>query len=261
MVALSQTDVTHRSHVTSVVYCKSPNLDDQGILPAGGTQLLVAAGKTAGMLLTCSLSHSNTATASDTAEISCSPVHVQKEAHGSRQVTGLAWASTQQALQSAPGSAPDPQQLPPDAPANASTNNEHLVGTALGLHATAQEGEEQSPALVVQPLLVSSGADGQIRLWQHSPAGLSQRNSPAAWSRPSLQKDQAFRPLGVAVSGNELTLAVAVDNGTAASAAVQYVPYLPFRMLCLEAIYTQDIVCLTSHIPSCQALNHVLNPY
>lgn len=85
----------------------------------------------------------------------------------------------------------------------------------------AAEEADQSHGLAAHPLLISSGADGQVKLWQHTPEGLLQQPCPKAWSSPSLEKDKAFQPLGVAVSGNGLLLAVAVDNGTSASAAVQ----------------------------------------
>ena len=56
-----------------------------------------------------------------------------------------------------------------------------------------------------------------------SAPGLAEADCPAAWSRPSLEKDAEFGPGGVAVSGNGLVMATAVDNGTTAVAAVQYV--------------------------------------
>lgn len=90
-----------------------------------------------------------------------------------------------------------------------------------GAPAAAISKAQQPESSAAQPLLISSGADGQIRLWQSGAEGLLQRPCPEAWSSPSLEKDKAFHPLGVAVSGNGLVLAVAVDNGTSASAAVQ----------------------------------------
>ena len=51
--------------------------------------------------------------------------------------------------------------------------------------------------------------------------GLVEADCPRAWNSPSLEKDAAFIPGGLAVSGNGLVMAVAVDNGTTAIAAVQ----------------------------------------
>lgn len=323
------------------------------------SQLLVAAGKLAGSLLTCTVSfvkttdsdqpplsthYTNSAQPTDLAQstdsleppdrestqplgIHCGPSQLVCGAHSSRQVTGLAWASTSlplQQLQSQPDApavskdqlsdpakddeaaqqhatcqhhaeqqqhaahaaadnAPDAKPEPGDTshtqhaqqaqqhadgsmsganivlrPANQeqgrsdsaldtimhdviqsahdSAPQQHMepqvIGGSNARHADdstpqlpsaveAAEEADQSHGLAARPLLISSGADAQVKLWQHTPEGLLQQPCPKAWSSPSLEKDKAFQPLGVAVSGNGLLLAVAVDNGTSASAAVQ----------------------------------------
>lgn len=73
---------------------------------------------------------------------------------------------------------------------------------------------------------MSCGGDGRVRQWRVSceeglSCGLVEAECPKAWSSPSLEKDAACIPGGLAVSGNGLIMAVVVDNGTAAIAAVQ----------------------------------------
>lgn len=239
---------------------------------ADSSQLLVAAGKSGGALLTCTVSFAKPKDASNAASIHCSPAHMQRGAHSSRLVTGVAWASVslplqqtkpQQALmhgqsipqqgdsslQAAKSARSLEEQIPgsfshvsnavmdESALHDESAPQQHTAPNASvcsggqeagiasfeqqSLFATHAIGETDGDPPAINPLLISSGADGQIRLWQHAPEGLLQQPCPEAWSCPSLEKDKAFQPLGVAVSGNGLLLAVAVDNGTAASAAVQ----------------------------------------
>ena len=57
--------------------------------------------------------------------------------------------------------------------------------------------------------------------FEEGAGALEEAECPKAWSSPSLDKDAAFSPGGLAVSGNGLVMAVAVDNGTTAIAAVQ----------------------------------------
>ena len=183
-----------------------------GACVAGPARLMVAAGKTGGALITCSITRSKAAAAGSSgpasaaaadehvSDLQCSPACVRRGAHSSRNVTGLAWATTCLPLQT-----PLHQQTPSEPSAQ---------------HAKDQQQQQQQ-----QALLMSSGADKKVRQWRVSVdaggSGLVEAECPAAWNRPSLEKDSAFDPLGVAVSGNGLVMAVAVDNGTTAMAAVQ----------------------------------------
>ena len=172
---------------------------------AGQPRLIVAAGKAGGALLTCRVSQGKAGAADSSSagsvlpQLHCSQVCLHRGAHSSRNVTGVAWASA---------------DLP-------------FAETLQKKLAQQQPGQAEQPRRQQQQqaLLISSGADGKIRRWamslDESSLGLVEAECPAAWSRPSLEKDAAFDPLGVAVSGNGLFLAVAADNGTTAVAAVQ----------------------------------------
>ena len=64
-----------------------------------------------------------------------------------------------------------------------------------------------------------------MKRWGFSPEegaeGLVEAECPTAWNSPSLEKDAGFSPGGLAVSGNSLGMAVAVDNGMTDLAIVQ----------------------------------------
>ena len=174
---------------------------------AGQLRLIVAAGKSGGALLTCSISQDKPGTASASSagsgvpQLYNSQACLHRGAHSSRNVTGIAWATA-------------------DLPFAAALQNKPAKQRSQEAEQSPQQQQQQQ-----QALLISSGADGQVRQWavslERTALGLVEAECPAAWSRPSLGKDAAFEPLGVAVSGNGLFLAVAVDNGTTAVAAVQ----------------------------------------
>ena len=171
--------------------------------------LVVAAGKAGGALLACNVSlhsaaHSDSCEASNVLpDLLYSPACLHRAAHSSRNVTGIAWATTD-----LPFATALEKQLP-------------LQGSGQ----QSQQRQQQQ-----QALLISVGADGRVRQWTVATHGsapeLVEADCPAAWSKPSLDKDAEFGPVGVAVSGNGLVMAVAVDNGTTAVAAVQYVSAL-----------------------------------
>lgn len=127
-------------------------------------------------------------------ELQYSPAQVCRGAHSTRHVTGVAWATTHIALPQQQSSEQDQQQ-------------------------------QQQQSQLQQALLLSCGGDGRVRQWRVSfgagAEGLVEADCPKAWNSPSLEKDAAFSPGGLAVSGNGLVMAVAVDNGTTAIAAVQ----------------------------------------
>ena len=163
---------------------------------------MVAAGKSGGALLTCSVTwqkgaDSDSCVAMDEL-LKCSPVCLHRAAHSSRNVMGVTWVTT-------------------DLPLPAALEKELLL--PQGEQSQQQQQQHQ------QALLISVGADGRVRRWtvtmHESASGLVEAACPAAWSRPSLEKDAEFAPGGVSVSGNGLVMAVAVDNGTTAVAAVQ----------------------------------------
>lgn len=172
--------------------------------------LMVAAGKSGGALMTCSVTLQRGADSSSCVAIDelfkCSPVCLHRAAHSSRNVTGVTWAATD-----LPFPAALAKELSP--PGKQSQQQQQLQQQ---LH------EQQQHAM-----LISVGADRQVRVWtvtmDQTVPGLVEADCPAAWSRPSLEKDTEFAPGGVAVSGNGLVMAVAVDNGTTAVASVQYV--------------------------------------
>lgn len=137
-------------------------------------------------------------------ELQCSQAGLHRAAHSSRNVTGIAWATTNLPLVAAPE-----EQLP-------------LPDSGQQSHQQSQQQLQQEKQ---EALLISVGGDGRVRQWTAQMHGsapqLSEAGCPAAWSKPSLEKDAAFCPMGVAVSGNGLIMAVAADNGTTAVAAVQ----------------------------------------
>lgn len=224
---------------------------------ADSSDLLVAVGKTAGALLTCTVTPTKASATDAATRFQYSHKHIARGAHSSRLVTGVAWGSTNLPLQALSSQADAVHTQPAQHQAKAAMQAANPASQLRGgeqvrssqlpdtvMHDAAQEDESHTQQEIcgqpsghdcasasqaaadlktecVYPLLVSSGADGQIRSWQHSAEGLLQRPCPVAWSSPSLEKDKAFQPMGVAVSGNGLVLAVAVDNGTAASAVVQ----------------------------------------
>ena len=161
----------------------------------------MAAGKSGGALLTCGVTLQEGANSYSCAAIDellkCSPVCLHRAAHSSRNVTGVAWATTDLSF---------PAALAKELPLQGQQSQQ------------LQEKQQQA-------LLITAGADGRVRRWTvttpESAPGLVEADCPAAWSRPSLEKDAEFAPGGVAVSGNGLVMAVAVDNGTTAVAAVQ----------------------------------------
>ena len=172
-------------------------------LLAGQSELLVAAGKSGGALVTCSISMGKPPPAAArppkaslplSMELQYSPAQVCRGAHSTRHVTGVAWATTHIALPQQQSSEQDQQQ-------------------------------QQQQSQLQQALLLSCGGDGRVRQWRVSfgagAEGLVEVDCPKAWNSPSLEKDAAFSPGGLAVSGNGLVMAVAVDNGTTAIAAVQ----------------------------------------
>ena len=175
-------------------------------LLAGQSELLVAAGKSGGALVTCSMSMGKLPPAAARSpksslhmplELQYSSAQVCRGAHSTRHVTGVAWATTH--ITPAQQQVQQPQQ-------------------------GSSEQQQQQPQLQ-QALLLSCGGDGRVRQWRVSfgagAEGLVEADCPKAWNSPSLEKDAAFSPGGLAVSGNGLVMAVAVDNGTTAIAAVQ----------------------------------------
>ena len=177
-------------------------------LLAGQPELLVAAGKSGGALVTCSISMGKPSPAAArgpkaslplSMELQCSPAQVCRGAHSTRHVTGIAWATTHIGLAQHQSSEQDQQQQ--------------------------QQQPPQQQSQLHQALLLSCGGDGRVRQWRVSwgggPEGLVEADCPKAWNSPSLEKDAVFSPGGLAVSGNGLVMAVAVDNGTTAIAAVQ----------------------------------------
>ena len=164
---------------------------------------MVAAGKSGGALLTCRVTLQQGADTNSCAGVDelleCSPACLQRAAHSSKNVIGVTWAIT-------------------DLPCPAALENEL---TLQGQQAQQPHEQQQQQ----QAMLISAGADGRVRRWTvtiHASApGLFEADCPAAWSRPSLEKDAGFAPGGVSASGNGLVMAVAVDNGTTAVAAVQ----------------------------------------
>ncbi len=143
-------------------------------------------------------------------ELQYSPARVCRGAHSTRHVTGVAWATThiapaqQQVLQPQQESSEQDQQQ------------------------QQQQQQQQPPqqqSQLQQALLLSCGNDGRVRQWRASfragAEGLVEADCPKAWNSPSLEKDASFSPGGLAVSGNGLVMAIAVDNGTTAIAAVQ----------------------------------------
>ena len=170
----------------------------------------MAAGKCGGALLTCTVSQHGTALSKPGAagnarpELQYSQACLHRAAHSSRNVNGIAWATTDLPLAATPQ-----KQLPlQDSDKQQS-------------HQQQQQQHQQQQ----QALLVTVGGDKRVRQWKVALHGneprLQEADCPAAWSKPSLEKDAAFCPFGVAVSGNGLFMAVAADNGTAAIAAVQ----------------------------------------
>ncbi|KAL0042386.1 hypothetical protein WJX77_010878 [Trebouxia sp. C0004] len=175
---------------------------------SGQPELLVAAGKSGGALVTCSISMYKPPPAAPrppkasltlSVELQYSPAQVCRGAHSTKHVTGVAWATTHIALtqqqSSEQGQQQQQQQLP------------------------------QQQSQLQQALLLSCGGDSRVRQWRASfgagAEGLVEADCPKAWNCPSLEKDAAFSPGGLAVSGNGLVMAVAADNGTTAIAAVQ----------------------------------------
>ncbi|DBA85227.1 TPA: hypothetical protein ACH3X2_005930 [Trebouxia sp. C0005] len=176
---------------------------------SGQSELLVAAGKSGGALVTCSISMGRPSPAAAgspkaslpvSKELQYSPAQVCRGAHATRHVTGVAWAThiglAQQQLSEQDQRQQQQQHQPP-----------------------------QQQSQLQQALLLSCGGDGRVRQWRASwgagAEGLVEAECPKAWNSPSLEKDAAFSPGGLAVSGNGLVMAVAVDNGTTAIAAVQ----------------------------------------
>ena len=166
----------------------------------------MAAGKSGGALVTCSISMGKASSATarppkaslpSSMELHYSPAQVCRGVHSTRHVTGVAWATTH--ITPAQQQVQQPQQ-------------------------GSSEQQQQQPQLQ-QALLLSCGGDGRVRQWRVSfgagAEGLVEVDCPKAWNSPSLEKDAAFSPGGLAVSGNGLVMAVAVDNGTTAIAAVQ----------------------------------------
>jgi len=184
-------------------------------LLAGQSEVLVAAGKSGGALVTCSISMGKPppgaarppkASLPSSMELQYSPAQVCRSAHSTRHVTGVAWATAH--ITPAQQQAQQPQQE--------SSEQDH------------QQQQQQPPeqqSQLQQALLLSCGGDGRVRQWRVSfgagAEGLVEADCPKAWNSPSLEKDAAFSPGGLAVSGNGLVMAVAVDNGTTAIAAVQ----------------------------------------
>ncbi len=165
----------------------------------------MAAGKSGGALLACSIGLTKSAPAGRStgmrafpADLHCSPVHVCRGAHSTRHVTGVAWATTH-----IPLGQQQPQQ------------------SSLQKQKLLQQPQQRQQ----QALLMSCGGDGRVKQWRASfeegATGLVEADCPKAWSSPSLEKDAAFIPGGLAVSGNGLVMAVTADNGTTAIAAVQ----------------------------------------
>ena len=169
----------------------------------------MAAGKSGGALVTCSISMGRPSPAAAgspkaslpvSKELQYSPAQVCRGAHATRHVTGVAWAThiglAQQQLSEQDQRQQQQQHQPP-----------------------------QQQSQLQQALLLSCGGDGRVRQWRASwgagAEGLVEAECPKAWNSPSLEKDAAFSPGGLAVSGNGLVMAVAVDNGTTAIAAVQ----------------------------------------
>ena len=201
---------------------------------AGSQKLLVAAGKSGGALLVCSISRSKPTSGSFDArqmhlDLQYSPVQLRQQAHSTKHVTSVAWAATdllnmqrhqqqhQQQQQDAAHHSSPSQQAQQQQQQQQSHAQQHSV---LAQH--AQQQQQQQPAA----MLLSTGADGKLKQWRVSwPEGqnlpLMEVNCPKAWNSPSLEKDSTFLPGGLAVSGNSLMMAVAVDNGTTAVAAVQ----------------------------------------
>ena len=184
-------------------------------LLAGQSELLVAAGKSGGALVTCSISMGKRPPAAATPpkaslplsqELQYSPAHVCRGAHSTRHVTGVAWATTH--------IGPVQQQV--QQPQQESSEQDQQQ---------QQQQPPQQQSQLQQALLLSCGGDGRVRQWRVSfgagAEGLVEADCPKAWNSPSLEKDAAFSPGGLAVSGNGLVMAVAVDNGTTAIAAVQ----------------------------------------
>ena len=176
-------------------------------LLAGLPELLVAAGKSGGALVTCSIGMGKSPPAAArppkaslplSMELQYSPAQVCRGAHSTRHVTGVAWATTHIALTQQPQQQSSEQD---------------------------QQQQQQQQAQLQQASLLSCGGDGRVRQWRVSfgagAEGLVEADCPKAWNSPSLDKDAAFSPGGLAVSGNGLVMAVAVDNGTTAIAAVQ----------------------------------------
>ncbi len=189
-------------------------------LLAGQPELLVAAGKSGGALVTCSISMGKPPLAAarppkaslpSSMELQYSPAHVCRGAHSTRHVTGVAWATTH--VTPAQQKAQQPQQESPEQDQQQVQQQQQ------------QQPPPQQQSQLHQVLLLSCGGDGRVRQWRVSfragAEGLVEADCPRAWNSPSLEKDAAFIPGGLAVSGNGLVMAVAVDNGTTAIAAVQ----------------------------------------
>ena len=187
-------------------------------LLAGQSELLVAAGKSGGALVTCSISMGKASSATArppkaslplSKELQYSPAHVCRGAHSTRHVTGVAWATTH--------ITPAQQQV--QQPQQESSEQDQQQ------QQQQQQQPPQQQSQLHQALLLSCGGDGRVRQWRVSfgagAEGLVEADCPKAWNSPSLEKDAAFSPGGLAVSGNGLVMAVAVDNGTTAIAAVQ----------------------------------------